>query len=70
MLVKNSEKEIKDLTLELQSVSKKLKDSEALKSHFISNISNEIVNPFTSILGLSKQYYLLKSMIGKRLFQW
>jgi len=51
---KSSETEIKELTQELQSVSKKLKDSEALKSHFISNISNEIVNPFTSILGLSK----------------
>ncbi len=51
---KKSDQEIKDLTQELQSVSKKLKDSEALKSHFISNISNEIVNPFTSILGLSK----------------
>ncbi len=53
-LAKSNEKEIKDLTLDLQNVSKKLKDSEALKSHFISNISNEIVNPFTSILGLSK----------------
>ncbi len=51
--VKQSEKEIHDLTMELQSVSHKFKESEALKSHFISNISNEIVNPFT-ILGLSK----------------
>ncbi len=51
---KKHEQEIKDLTQELQGVSKKLKDSEALKSHFISNVSNEIVNPFTSILGLSK----------------
>ncbi|MBZ4676707.1 MAG: histidine kinase, partial [Anaerophaga sp.] len=42
------------LTRELQEVTKKLRESEALKSHFISNISNEIVNPFTSILGLSK----------------
>ncbi len=51
---KKNDKEIRELTVELQNVSKKLKDSEALKSHFISNISNEIVNPFTSILGLSK----------------
>ncbi|TCO10939.1 sensor histidine kinase [Natronoflexus pectinivorans] len=48
------EKEVNVLTQELQGVTKRFKESEALKSHFISNISNEIVNPFTSILGLSK----------------
>ncbi|ASB49033.1 sensor histidine kinase [Alkalitalea saponilacus] len=48
------EKEVNVLTQELQDVTKRFKESEALKSHFISNISNEIVNPFTSILGLSK----------------
>ena len=32
----------------------KLAESEAMKSHFISNITNEIINPFASILGLSK----------------
>jgi len=39
---------------ELQKVNEKLSESESLKSHFISNITNEIVNPFASILGLSK----------------
>lgn len=39
---------------EIQLVNEKLSESEALKSHFISNITNEIVNPFASILGLSK----------------
>jgi signal transduction histidine kinase len=48
------EHEIKVLSQELQVVTSRYKESEALKSHFISNISNEIVNPFTSILGLSK----------------
>jgi signal transduction histidine kinase len=48
------EQEVKYLTQELQDVTKRFEESEALKSHFISNISNEIVNPFTSILGLSK----------------
>lgn len=38
---------------QLNNLNKKLKDSEAFKSHFLSNISNEIINPFTSILGLS-----------------
>jgi signal transduction histidine kinase len=51
---KKFEQEVQMLTRELQEVTNKLRESEALKSHFISNISNEIVNPFTSILGLSK----------------
>lgn len=48
------EKKYETLMAEYQSMGKRLKDSEALKSHFISNVTNEIVNPFTSILGLSK----------------
>jgi signal transduction histidine kinase len=43
------------MTEQLKSVNKMLEESEALKSHFISNIRNEIINPFTSILNLSKQ---------------
>lgn len=46
--------ELQRITKELQVVNKKLEESEALKSHFISNITNEIINPFTSIIGLSK----------------
>ncbi len=45
---------------ELQQVNEKLSESEALKSHFISNITNEIVNPFASILGLSKNIIAAK----------
>jgi signal transduction histidine kinase len=45
--------EIKILNEKLKNVNKKLEESEALKSHFISNIMNEILNPFASILGLS-----------------
>ncbi|HOU73513.1 MAG TPA: hypothetical protein PLW22_02040, partial [Tenuifilum sp.] len=40
--------ELKVLNAELKQVNKKLEESEALKSHFISNITNEIINPFTS----------------------
>ena len=47
--------ELEELTLQLKGVNKQLEESEALKSHFISNIRNEIINPFTSILNLSKQ---------------
>lgn len=46
--------ELTELNRELKVVNKKLEESEALKSHFISNITNEIINPFTSILGLSR----------------
>ena len=53
-LNKRSLKELKELNAELKVVNKKLEESEALKTHFISNITNEIINPFTSIIGLSK----------------
>lgn len=43
-------------------INKKLADAESLKSHFISNITNEIVNPFASILGLSKNIAAAKSV--------
>jgi len=46
--------ELQSLTDQLQQVNEKLKESESLKTNFISNITNEIVNPFASILGLSK----------------
>lgn len=45
--------ELHSLTLQLTQLNKKLEDSEALKSHFLSNIRNEIVNPFAAIIGLS-----------------
>lgn len=51
---KNALRELKSLNDQLKTVNKKLEESEALKSHFISNITNEIINPFTSILGLSR----------------
>ena len=42
------------LSLQLVKINQKLKDADAFKGHFISNITNEIINPFTSILGISK----------------
>lgn len=47
------------LNQELVAVNERLRESEAMKSHFLSNISNEIVNPFTAITGLAR------SIIGK-----
>ncbi len=57
---KDSLKKLEKLTTELKEVNHKLAESEALKSHFISNITNEIVNPFTSIVILSKNILSIK----------
>lgn len=51
---KSSINQLQKLTHQLQELNKRLEDSEALKTHFISNITNEIINPFAAILGLSK----------------
>lgn len=51
-------KALSDLTAmtgKLEEMNRKLRESESLKSHFLSNIRNEINNPLTSILGLSRQ---------------
>jgi len=53
--------EQKQLTEELVLTNKKLVESEALKSHFISSVTNEIINPFSSVLGLSKSLLMVKS---------
>ena len=42
---------LQDLTEQLKDVNEKLSRSESLKSHFLSNIRNEINNPLTAILG-------------------
>ncbi len=47
--------ELENLYQQLKTVNNKLEESEALKSHFISNIRNEIINPFYSIMGMSKK---------------
>ncbi|MBF0456806.1 MAG: HAMP domain-containing histidine kinase [Nitrospirae bacterium] len=50
--------DLKVMTKNLVKINKKLEDSEAIKSNFLSNIRNEINNPLTSILGLSGQLLL------------
>lgn len=54
------------LNEELLELNKKLEESESLKSHFISNITNEIINPFTSILGLAKSILEVKKEDWKK----
>ncbi len=65
---KNGLKEVQELNKELIKVNKKLEDSEALKTHFISNITNEIINPFASILALSKSILSVKKENWKKAF--
>jgi signal transduction histidine kinase len=60
LMNKESLEQLQDLNRQLRIVNKKLEESEALKSHFISNITNEIINPFTSILGLAKHILSVK----------
>ena len=52
--------ENEELVKNLHTVNEKLCDSERLKSHFISNITNEIINPFASILALADNIQHLK----------
>ncbi|MCK4662647.1 MAG: HAMP domain-containing histidine kinase [Bacteroidales bacterium] len=52
------------LLIQLAEVNKKLQEAESIKSNFISNVTNEIINPFTSIIGLSKN---IMSMEGNNM---
>lgn len=58
--------ELYELTEQLALVNKKLKESEAIKSHFLSNIRNEIINPFASIIGLAENVLSLEKGDWKR----
>lgn len=63
---KKALEEVSKLNDELQRVNKKLEESEAMKSHFISNITNEIINPFASILALSRNILSVKKENWKK----
>ncbi len=51
----------KRLLKQIADLNKKLVESETFKSHFLSNVTNEIVNPFASVMGLSQQIMELKN---------
>jgi signal transduction histidine kinase len=53
-------RENEELDKTLHELNEKLRDSEQLKGHFISNVTNEIVNPFTSVLALAASIQKLK----------
>jgi signal transduction histidine kinase len=50
-----------ELSNNLFNVNQKLRESEQLKGHFISNITNEIINPFSGIMALAANLKHYKS---------
>jgi len=60
--------EISRLEQNLVEVNKKLEESESLKSHFISNICNELVNPFTSVMALAENILEVDKENWKKVF--
>lgn len=52
---------LEELNKELSKANQKLIESEQLKSNFLSNARNEIINPLTSILSLSQTIAFLKN---------
>jgi len=51
----DKDKALRRLMTTLEAVNDRLKESESLKTNFLSNIRNEINNPLTAIMGLSQQ---------------
>lgn len=47
------QEEVRRMEREIQSLSKRIQESESGKSQFLSNVRNEINNPLTSIIGLA-----------------
>jgi len=58
-LIKKS-KQIEELQNTIINLNNKLKESESLKSNFISNIMNEVYNPFSSIISMADNILSLK----------
>lgn len=60
-------KDQEELLQELEQVNLKLQKSELMKSEFISNIKNELINPFTSILSLSESILNYKGALDGKI---
>ena len=48
------DKDLQQLKNQVAQLSEKLLESEKMKSHFIAHITNELINPFTSIVNLAQ----------------
>ncbi len=58
--LEKKQKEIEELQTTIKELNDRLNDSEALKSNFISNIMNEVYNPFSSIISMADNIISLK----------
>jgi len=54
--------DLRAVTKNLETLNKKLQESEKLKSDFLSNIRNEINNPLTVMVALSEELSTMKSV--------
>lgn len=57
--------DLRAVTKNLEDLNQKLRESETMKSNFLSNIRNEINNPLSSIIGLSKTLSLGRELSEK-----
>ncbi|MEA3444944.1 MAG: HAMP domain-containing sensor histidine kinase [Bacteroidota bacterium] len=60
-IIRNLKEQVGNLNKTIEDLNGKLKESENMKSNFISNVMNEIYNPFSSILSLSQNIISLDS---------
>lgn len=63
------QQQLKDMELSIKDLNTRLKESESLKSHFISNIRNEIINPFTSVLAIAENILGVEKENWKKVIQ-
>lgn len=60
-LIKKKSKQIDDLQNIIIDLNDRLKESESMKSNFISNVMNEVYNPFSSIIYMADNILSLKA---------
>jgi K+-sensing histidine kinase KdpD len=59
-----------DFIAEIANLSNRLRKAEHIKSHFLSNVRNEINNPLTAIIGLSESMRDADNIDQEKLRQW
>ena len=58
-------KGLRELAGELEQANSKLMESEKLKSHFLSNLKNELNNPLASLISLSRELIDVKDEVER-----
>lgn len=60
MEINKLKQQIEELISDNKKLNSKLEESELMKTHFISNVMNEIYNPFASIISMAENIKTLK----------